>query len=91
MTIDNMNQLSRINNSRIRKIEEHYYLINTGDCYQLNEIGALIVNAVGKDLPMARVYSRLSEMYGLDDIETIAKDVDDYINFLLKENVLKTI
>lgn len=91
MTINNMNQLSRTNNSRIRKIEEHYYLINKGECYQLNEIGALIVNAVGKDLPMDRVYSRLSEIYGFDDLDTIAKDVNNYVRFLLKENLVKII
>jgi|GEM_PF-1556035 len=88
MKIENMNQLKRMNNTRIRKIEQSYYLISNGECFELNEIGALVVNAIGKDLSFGKVCMRLSDIYSYKNIEIIERDVSNYIDYLIENDIV---
>ena len=82
MKVDNMNQLKRSDNTRIRKIELSYYLIKSGECYEINEIGALVVNAIGK------VCERLSKMYNYENLKVIECDVRKFIDYLIENKIV---
>lgn len=88
MRINNMRQLRRRDRSRIRKIENNYYLLSGNECYQVNEIGALIVNAVGKDITIDAVCEKLSIMYNNPDIAGVRMDVDTFINFIIEKGIV---
>lgn len=89
MTIENMSQLKRSDRSRIRKIDNSYYLVSGKDCYQINEIGALIINAVGKDITIEAVSKKLSIMYNNPSIENIYSDVQEFINFIIEKKIVE--
>lgn len=89
MRIKNMNQLKRNENSRIRKIDNNYYILSGRDCYQINEIGALIINAVGKDLTINMACEKLSVMYNNPDVESIVNDVHKFINFIIENKIVE--
>lgn len=89
MTIENMSQLKRSDRSRIRKIDNSYYLVSGKDCYQINEIGALIINAVGKDITIEAVSKKLSVMYNNPSIENIYSDVQEFINFIIEKKIVE--
>lgn len=88
MKVDNMNQLKRSDNTRIRKIELSYYLIKSGECYEINEIGALVVNAIGKDLSISKVCERLSKMYNYENLKVIECDVRKFIDYLIENKIV---
>jgi len=88
MKITNMNELIRNENLTIRKLEETYYFIIGGEAYEANELGATIVNASGRDLPIVELCNRVSDKYNFDDIDQIKADVEDYVDFLLSEGIL---
>lgn len=89
MIIENMGQLKRSDRSRIRKIDNTYYLVAGKDCYQINEIGALIINAVGKDITIEAVSKKLSVMYNNPSIENIYSDVQEFINFIIEKKIVE--
>ncbi|MCL2221913.1 MAG: PqqD family protein [Oscillospiraceae bacterium] len=85
--IDNMNQLSRKNDAQLRKLDETYYIIAKNSCFEANEIGATIMNAIGKDLHIDDVCSKLSSRYEYDDVEGIKSDVYSFIEFLIENDI----
>jgi hypothetical protein len=84
-----MNELSRIGNTRIRRIEDAYYILSGRNCYEVNEIGAIIVNAVGKNLTMDEVCDKLASIYEFNDKDTINRDANEFIKFLLCEKIIE--
>jgi hypothetical protein len=88
MTIKNLSQLSRCEDLAIRKIEDTFYLVSVQGTYESNEIGATIVNAVGRDMAIEDLCQRLAEKYLDGDLMQIESDVNDYIAFLLTEGLL---
>jgi len=88
MNINNLKQLSRCGDLVIRKLEDEFYLISSYGTYAANEIGATIVNAVGRDLSIDDLCLKLTEKYSDCDIDQIRSDVNTYISFLVSEGVL---
>lgn len=88
--ISNLNQLYRQDNVRIRKIENVFYLVCGRACYEINETGALIVNAIGKDLSIDKVCEKLSQIYKYTEIEQIRDDVEKFIEFIVDNGIVNT-
>jgi len=87
-TIINLNQVKKNDNLVIRKLNDNYFFTIGGDAYEANEIGAIIVNAIGKDLSIDNLCERLSKKYSFDDCEKIKADVYEYLRFLYTERLL---
>lgn len=86
--ISNLSQLRRTDKSRIRKIEGAYYIVCGKNCYQANETGALIVNAIGKDIAIKTVCEKLASIYGYADTAIIEVDVHTFLDFLLDNKIV---
>ncbi|MBD8917666.1 MAG: PqqD family protein [Lachnospiraceae bacterium] len=85
--ITNLNQLTRKENVRLRRVENTFYIVCGKDCYETNETGALIVNAIGKDLSIDSVCEKLSDMYSYNDMEAIKTDVNEFVDFIMANNI----
>ncbi|MCL2717464.1 MAG: PqqD family protein [Lachnospiraceae bacterium] len=88
MKVENLNELQRNKDFIIRKLDDVYYFMSGQDVFEANEIGATIVNAVGRDLSIDELCTRIAQKYSYDDLNQIRIDVDSYITFLLSEGVL---
>ena len=88
MRVKNMRELGRNESLSIRKIERLYYLVTNQGVYEANEIGATIVNAVGRDLSIDDMCLRISQKYSHNNLEEIKNDIEKYIEFLLTEGIL---
>jgi len=88
MNVVNLNELDRNEDLNIRKLEDIYYFVIRGNAYEANEIGATIVNAVGRDMTIDELCSRIAKKYDNKDINQIKEDVNDYINYLLSEKII---
>ena len=87
--ISNMNQLCRANDAQIRKLEDTYYIITKTSCFEANETGATIMNAIGRDLHIDDVCRKLSARYEYDNVEKIKSDVHAFVEFLLSNDIAK--
>lgn len=85
--IKNLNQLTRNENVRLRRVENTFYIVCGKECFETNETGALIVNALGKDLSIDSVCEKLSDMYSYNDMEAIKTDVNDFVDFIIANNI----
>lgn len=88
MIVTNLNKLNRNEDLNIRKLDEVYYFTIRGNAYESNEIGATIVNAVGRDMSIDELCIRIASKYAYNDINQIKSDIDSYIEFLLAEGIL---
>ena len=88
MTVNNLNELTNHSDLAIRKIEDVYYLLIGEDVYESNEIGAIIVNATGRDLSIDELCTRISKKFSFENTVQIRSDVDEYIEYLLAEGLL---
>jgi hypothetical protein len=88
--INNLNELKRNEKLAIRKVGDQFYLVCGRDCYEVNDIGAVIVNAIGKDMPISVLCEKLSIKYDFSDLEKIRQDVYSFIDFLVSEDLLKS-
>ena len=86
--INNLKELLRKEDLTIRKIENQFYLITFYSCYEVNEIGAAIVNIIGQDLPVKELGIKLAQKYGNDDVDQVTADALSFINFLLEEGLV---
>ena len=85
--ITNLNQLTREENVRLRRVENTFYIVCGKDCFETNETGALIVNALGKDLSIEAVCEKLSDIYSYDDVDAIKTDVIEFVNFIIANKI----
>ena len=88
MMVENLKDLTRNESLMLRKLNDNYYLLVESEAYEANEIGASIVNAVGRDLSISELCMKIAKKYSYDDVEQIKADVENYINFLLGEGLL---
>ena len=88
MIIKNLNEVSRHEDLVMRKLEENYYLMVGADVYEANEVGATIVNAIGRDLLVEELCVKISQKYDFNDIEQIRNDVSSYMDFLINKGLL---
>jgi len=88
MNIEKLDQLKRNEGVTMRKLDSTYYFISKQGTYEVNEIGATIVNALGRDLSINELCRKISEKYSFDDLNQIRHDVNNYIEFLLSEGIL---
>jgi len=88
MIVNNLIELKTYENISLRKINDTYYVIRGVETYELNEIGAIIVNALGKDITVEELCNRILKKYNHDNIEQIKLDVNTYINFLINEKII---
>ena len=86
--IDNFNMLSRKSDLNIRKINEQFYLTTFNSCYEVNLVGAAIVNAIGQDLTLGEICEKLAKKYENDDIIQIERDVVNFLEFLQEEGLI---
>ena len=86
--IANLNQLERKSSLSLRKINEQYYLIDAGNCYQVNLTGAMIVNSIGNDLTIDMLCEKLSKKCSYPDLDAISADVEAFIKFLVEEKLV---
>ena len=86
--IDNLNELNRNEKLRIRKIDEKYYLLCGTNCFEVNDIGATIVNVIGKDMDIEVFCEKISHKYEFDNLEIIRKDAISFIEFLIQEGLV---
>lgn len=86
--INNLNEFVRNESLEIRKFGEQFYLTCSSACFEVNEVGAAIVNVIGKDLTLLELCEKISRKYDFDSIETIKDDVLSFINFLEENNLV---
>lgn len=84
----NLNQYNRQNSLRIRKFGNEYFLLSYGKCYKVNEIGAIIVKYIGKDMTIENLSNSIANLYEECNIDQIAEDIKNFINFLLNEELV---
>lgn len=88
MRILNLKQLERNTETRLRKIQEKYYLYDRFSCFELNFTGATIINAIGRDLTIEELVLKLAEKFQFHDVDTIKEDVTSYIDFLVEQGLV---
>lgn len=86
--INNLNELKRNEKLTLRKVGDQFYMLCGTDCYEVNNIGASIVNAIGKDITISVLCEKLSGKYDFPDVEQIRRDVYSFIDFLISEGML---
>lgn len=88
MNITNLNQIERTPELRIRKVQEQYYIFDRHGCYAVNMTGAMIVHALGKDMPMQAFLEKLANKFNVSNCSELKKDVSGFIAFLEKEGLV---
>ena len=86
--IDNLIQLKRKKQMQIRKLQDQFYLVGDGQCYELNITGAVIVNNIEKDITIDDLCKKISEKFSFPDIAQIRADVYSFIEFLCNEGII---
>lgn len=84
----NMNIYTRDISTRLRKIEEKYYILNFNNVYQINEMGVIIMKYIGKDLNINELALKISDKYNFKDINKIVLDIKDFLEFLLDNKLI---
>lgn len=73
---------------RIRKIDSVFYLVSPQKCYEVNEIAVVILKTIGKNVDINQLVEKISLNYKEDDIERIKKDVFNFVDFLINNNII---
>lgn len=84
----NFNEFSRQKDVRIRKIDDKFYIICKEKNYECNEMGALILQQIGRDMDRIEFVNRVRKKYTLDDDINVDEDIDEYILFLIEEKLI---
>lgn len=79
---------NRKSNLRVRKFNEEYYMLCSGKCYEINEIGAIIVKYLGQDIEVKELSNKINEVYSDTNPEIIEKDIEVFISFLYDEGLI---
>lgn len=85
--ISNLNQITRESSLRLRRIQNQFYLFDSKQCFEINLTGAMIVNAIGEDLSINDLCEKLAQKFEDVNIETIKKDVNIFLGFLIDEGL----
>lgn len=84
----NMNIYTRDISTRLRRIEEKYYILNFNNVYQINEMGVIIMKYIGKDININELALKISDKYNFKDIDKIVLDIKDFLKFLLDNKLI---
>ena len=88
MKISNLIQLVRKEDATLRKLDDDYFILHGEDAYEVNETGATIFNALGRDMSIKELCTRLSQKYDSDDSNQIERDAYVFIDFLISEDLV---
>ena len=88
MEWSNFNRFNRQKDVRIRKIDDEFYIICKNYNYKCNEMGALILQQIGRDMDRIEFGERFRKKYLLDDDVNIDEDIDEYVHFLMEEKLI---
>lgn len=90
--IQNLNELRKCEYIIVRKIEDKYYMLGQGKCFELNETGVLVVKYIGKNMLISEFCKKLAQKYeGRVQIEQIERDIELFIDFLIKNRLIETV
>lgn len=84
----NLEQFERHDGVRIRKFKSIYYLLTSEKNYQLNELGAVVLKYIGKNMEVVDLCNKISENYTEKNLKKINDDVRSFIDFLLSEGII---
>lgn len=89
--IKKMNQNSRYKKQMgllLDKVDGKYYAITDFMAFELNEVGARILDLCNGENDLSAIAKKLAYHYG-QDIETVSNHVSTYIEMLLSNNLIK--
>ena len=70
------------------KVDGKYYAITDFMAFELNEVGARILDLCNGENDLRSIAKKLANYYG-QDIETVSDHVSSYIEVLLSNNLVK--
>lgn len=84
----NLNNYEKRLETRVRKFKDEYYLLGNRKSYLLNYTGAVVLKYIGTDIELETVVKKISDFYKEDDFERIKADIENFIEFLVLENLV---
>lgn len=74
---------------RVRKINKDHYIIGKGMYFKINQISSDIISDLGNNITVHELAKNLSGIYEVEDVKEVERDVINFIDQLLKQNVLE--
>ncbi|WP_142967729.1 PqqD family protein [Enterococcus casseliflavus] len=84
-----MHNLKIIEDIRIRKLGHNFYIIGNGKTYEINEMGAIILKYINKDMTVEILAHRISDKYHEEDVMKVIDDINEYISFLKSADIIE--
>lgn len=84
----NLNKYNKKLDTRVRKLNNNYYLLGQKKSYSVNYLGAVVLKYIGSDIDVLDLAKKISNFYELDNIFEIKTDIINFIKFLLNEGLI---
>ncbi|HEL1773398.1 PqqD family peptide modification chaperone [Streptococcus suis] len=84
----NLNQYKKELDTRVRKLNNNYYLLGQKKSYSVNYLGAVVLKYIGSDIDILDLAKKISNFYKLDNTFEIKTDIINFIKFLLDEGLI---
>ena len=87
MNTYNLADIKKNKNMRMRSVDGTFYLFGNGQCFELNELGALTWKYIDNDMSTEEFCEKVAVKYKENDLNKIQNDVNEFVVFL-KDNGL---
>lgn len=86
---DNFSQFKRVDGVRLRKIEEKLYIFYNEGYYEINEIGALVLQHISRDVKIGDFCDKVITKYQGVEKKQVEQDVLSFLEFLKNDKLIE--